>query len=361
MFSVGFANFTSLYIKTPTPPRLPSMPPPRIRTTFYPAIVVSVLQHRQSSHTRRPSHQPIPGSSAAPQQPRKHMSSQNSEPFQHRILIPSSKSNLVHGPPQLRIFVYRQPYYKNSTQDEPTPDISIKVDPVPVTVTPSIIAYPPSVSVEQQDAHKRDDTTVSHARSDITLVSSDTTEIRPSISIAGVTLQASEELTGVPPTTVSDPQSSLIVALPSTSSVIPTEPPPSVESTLVQPDPLSHPFGSLPSTSTTTRDPDHLLQRRHLFVYNKQGHRLVRPDVGGRPHWPRNGTNRQSARDARAPKLPIPILSLPIVAPASLPERLTEGVVFQASLNLVLWEVLPLLLEYRSDSRTFFTPHARPK
>ena len=82
---------------------------------------------------------------------------------------------------------------------------------------------------------------MSRARSDITLVSSDS-----------VTRQASEELTGVPPTTVSDPQSSLIVALPSTSSVIPTEPPPSVESTLVQLDPLSHPFGSLPSTSTTT-------------------------------------------------------------------------------------------------------------
>ena len=86
---------------------------------------------------------------------------------------------------------------------------------------------------------------MSRARSDITLVSSDS-----------VTRQASEELTGVPPTTVSDPQSSLIVALPSTSSVIPTEPPPSVESTLVQLDPLSHPFGSLPSTSTITRDPD---------------------------------------------------------------------------------------------------------
>jgi hypothetical protein len=101
------------------------------------------------------------------------------------------------------------------------------------------------------DAHKREDTTVSHTGSDITLVSSDVTEIPPSISITSVTLQTREELTGIPPTTVSGPQSSLVVALPLTSSVIPTEPPPTVESTVVQLDPLSHPFGSLPSTLAT--------------------------------------------------------------------------------------------------------------
>jgi len=179
---------------------------------------------------------------------------------------------------------------KIGRNDEPTPDIRVKVqssqtpaatlltgtfhhpqvDPVPVTVTPSIIIHPSSVSVERSEfsdtlqpiasdltffhflvSHKRQDTTVSQAGSDVTLVSSNATQIHPSISIASVTLQTSEELTGVPPTTVSDPQSSLIVALPSTSSVIPTSPPPSVESTVVQPDPLSHPFGSLPSTSTT--------------------------------------------------------------------------------------------------------------
>src|SRR6266851_1234678 len=34
--SVRFAIFTSIYIKAPMPPRMPSMLPPRIGTTFYP-------------------------------------------------------------------------------------------------------------------------------------------------------------------------------------------------------------------------------------------------------------------------------------------------------------------------------------
>jgi hypothetical protein len=249
----------------------------------------NMASHRSSHHPHSHPTQPIPGSSAAPQQAEEaHVISelpakefmQTFGPDLNRLV--SNLSTLVSLLSSQSSLSTANLTTKIRPNDEPTPDISIKVqssqtptvtlltgtfhqhpqvDPVPVTVTPSIIAHPPSVSVEQQrefsdslqlivsdltlfhslDAHKRDDTTVSRARSDITLVSSDS-----------VTRQASEELTGVPPTTVSDSQSSLIVALPSTSSVIPTEPPLSVESTLVQLGPLSHPFGSLPSTSTTT-------------------------------------------------------------------------------------------------------------
>jgi len=293
------------------------------RPSSYP--LCNIDGHHPHSAVPRPT-QPIPGSSAAPQQAEEaHIISELLALPGQESSSPSSKSNPVHGPPQATvpsIHEFMQTFgpdlnrlvsnlsmlvsllsdqsslssanltTKFGRNDEPTPDIGIKVqssqtptatlltgtfhqhpqvDPVPVTVTPSIIAHPPSVSVEQQgefsdtpqpiasdltffhflDAHQRQDTTVSQAGSDVTLVSSNATQIHPSISIASVTLQTSEGLTGVPPTTVSDPQSSLIVALPTTSSVIPTEPPPSVESTVVQLDPLSHPFGSLPSTLTT--------------------------------------------------------------------------------------------------------------
>jgi hypothetical protein len=173
--------------------------------------------------------------------------------------------------------------------DEPTPDIPINEigetsqtpativltgtfpqdpDPVPVTVTPSIVAYPPSVSVGQQgessdtpesiasdltlfhplDANQRQNLTPSHAGSDITPISSKATQIHNSIPSAGVTLQMSEGSTGIPHITVSDPQS-----LPPPSTVNPTEPPPSAsaELALVQPDQLSQPLGSLSSTVTT--------------------------------------------------------------------------------------------------------------
>ena len=288
-------------------------------------LLCDIDGHHPHSAVPRPT-QPIPGSSAAPQQAEEaHVISELRALPGQESSSPSSKSNPVHGPPQAMvssIHEFMQTFgpdlnrlvsslsmlvsllsdqsslstanltTKIGRNDEPTPDIRIKVqssqtptatlltgtfhqhhqvDTVPVTVTPSIIAHPPSVSVEQQGElsdtpqpiasdltffhflvpHKRQDTTVSQAGSDVTLVSSNATQIHPSISIASVTLQTSEELTGVPPTTVSDPQSSLIVALPTTSSVIPTEPPPSVESTVVQLDPLSHPFGSLPSTLTT--------------------------------------------------------------------------------------------------------------
>jgi hypothetical protein len=63
----------------------------------------------------------------------------------------------------------------------------------------------------------------------------------------------SEESTGVPHITVSDPQSSLIATLPPPGTVTPVEPPPSAsaESALVQPDQLSQPPGSQPSTVMT--------------------------------------------------------------------------------------------------------------
>jgi hypothetical protein len=95
----------------------------------------------------------------------------------------------------------------------------------------------------------RQDSTAPYARSDIAQVSSQPTQIHYSIPITGVTLQSSEESTGIPPATVSDPQSSLIVTVSPPSSVIL---PPSVESALVQPDHhLSHLPGPLSSALTT--------------------------------------------------------------------------------------------------------------
>src|SRR6266851_6557927 len=124
------------------------------------------------------------------------------------------------------------------------------------SVTYSIVAHPPTVSVEQHgafsntlkpgitsditlfhplDAHNRQDTTASHAGSDIALISSNGTQIPNSIPNTGVTLHTSDESTGVP-RTVSGPQLTAFTTPPPPSSVIPTEPPPSVESALVQPD-----------------------------------------------------------------------------------------------------------------------------
>ena len=138
-------------------------------------------------------------------------------------------------------------------------------------VTYSIVAHPSTVSVEQHgafsntlkpgitsditlfhplDAHNRQDTTASHAGSDITLISSNGTEIPNSIPNTGVALQPSDESTGVP-RTVSDPQLTPFTTSPPPSSVIPTEPPPSAESALVQPDHLSHPQGFPSSTLRT--------------------------------------------------------------------------------------------------------------
>ncbi|KAI0276762.1 hypothetical protein BGY98DRAFT_678534 [Russula aff. rugulosa BPL654] len=239
--------------------------------------------------------QPIPGSSAAPQQageahviselPAKEFMQTFGPDLNRLVSNLSTLVSLLSSQPSLSTANLTTKIRPN---DEPTPDISIKVDPVPVTVTPSIIAYPSSVSVEQQDAHKREDTTVSHARSDITLVSSDATEIPPSL-YRQCHHTSKRGLTGVPPTTVSDSQSSLIVALPSTSSVIPTEPPPLVESTLVQLDPLLHPFGSLPSTSTTAHS--HIASQVPAF----------RLDVPLLQHWRLRFAREHETRDPNAP------------------------------------------------------------
>ncbi|KAI0274299.1 hypothetical protein BGY98DRAFT_994648, partial [Russula aff. rugulosa BPL654] len=86
MFSVVFANFTSLYIKTPSPPRLPSMPPPRIRTTFYPGHRrIRSANSPSITHTRPSLIPPSPFLVVVPlhNKPRKHMSSQN---FQRKNL-----------------------------------------------------------------------------------------------------------------------------------------------------------------------------------------------------------------------------------------------------------------------------------
>ncbi len=176
----------------------------------------------------------------------------------------------------------------NTVHNESTPDIPINdigetstvtlftspnPDPLPITVTSFTVPHPPSVSVEQQgdfsdtpqpitsnlmliyplDRNEQQDVTAPHAGSDITQISSTANQISQSISNIGVTVQRSEESTGVPLTTVSDPQSSVIVMLPRPppSSVILTELASSVESALVQPDHLSHPLGPPSSTPTT--------------------------------------------------------------------------------------------------------------
>ena len=117
---------------------------------------------------------------------------------------------------------------------------------VPIIVNPPIVVHLPSISVEQQgefsnppqpipsdltllhhlDAHEQQDTTASRAGSDITLVSSNATQIHDSIPI---------------------------VMLPPTSSGIPMEHPPSVELAVVQPNHLLGPLGSPSSTPMTTK------------------------------------------------------------------------------------------------------------
>jgi hypothetical protein len=162
------------------------------------------------------------------------------------------------------------------------------------SVTYSIVAHPPTVSVEQHgafsntlkpgitsditlfhplDAHNRQDTTASHAGSDIALISSNGTQIPNSIPNTGVTLQTS---TGVH-RAVSDPQLTPFTTLPPPSSVIPTEPPPSVESALVQPDHLSHPQG-FPSSTLTTVNPQITPQDASVFVTRSID------DLGSREH-----------------------------------------------------------------------------
>ena len=101
------------------------------------------------------------------------------------------------------------------------------------------------------DSNTRQDSTAPHARSDITQVSSEPTRIHNYIPNTSVTLQASKESTGVPPTTVSDPQSHPVVMPSPPSGVIPAGLPLSIESAHVQPNHLSRPLGSLPSTLTT--------------------------------------------------------------------------------------------------------------
>jgi hypothetical protein len=176
----------------------------------------------------------------------------------------------------------------NIVHNESTPDIPINdigetstvtlftspnPDPLPITVTSFTVPHPPSVFVEQQgdfsdnsqpitsnlmliyplDREEQLDITASHDASEIAQISSTSNQISRPISNIGVTVQTSDESTGVPLTTVSDPQSSVIVMLPSPppSSVILAELASSVESALVQPDHLSHPLGPPSSTLTT--------------------------------------------------------------------------------------------------------------
>jgi hypothetical protein len=142
-------------------------------------------------------------------------------------------------------------------------------DPVPVTVDPSTVPHPASVSVEQGefsdatqpitldhtlfhplDLNMHQDIAPYYATQDITQISSTAYQNPRSIPNTGPTVQRSEESSGVPPTTASDPQ--FPIMMPSTpSGVSSTEHPPSVESALIQPGHLLHPLGSPPSIQTS--------------------------------------------------------------------------------------------------------------
>jgi len=183
---------------------------------------------RQSSYplctidTHRPT-QPIPGSSAAPQQAEANdiglPSSAHHCPLPQRSPSPSSATDSVHIAPQVTSDTTPSVHESVPTVNlDLNPDISMEdthllidemgeyaqtssatllthshPEPVPATVTSSIVAHPPTVSVEQHgafsntlkpgitsnitlfhplDAHNRQDTTASHARSDIALISS---------------------------------------------------------------------------------------------------------------------------------------------------------------------------------------------
>ena len=143
-------------------------------------------------------------------------------------------------------------------QSSQTPSMTLlthsRPDPSPVTVTPSTVPHPPSVSVEQQgdssdtprlitselmsfyplDRNEQQDVTAPHAGSDITQISSTANQISQPIRNTAPAVQRREESTGVPPTTISDPQSSPIVMLSPPSSVNLTELASSVELALIQ-------------------------------------------------------------------------------------------------------------------------------
>jgi len=120
------------------------------------------------------------------------------------------------------------------------------------------------------DSNTRQDSTAPHARSDITQVSSEPTRIHNYIPNTSVTLQASKESTGVPPTTVSDPQSHPVVMPSPPSGVIPAGLPLSIESAHVQPNHLSRPLG----VRRSTQSPMPCTDLHHLFTYKIQGLRF---------------------------------------------------------------------------------------
>jgi hypothetical protein len=143
----------------------------------YPLCSMASHGHHPHSPVPHPT-QPIPGSSAAPQQAEEaHVISelpaqefvQTFGPDLNRLV--SNLETLVSLLSSQSSLSTANLTTKIRPNDEPTPDICIKVqssqtpivtlltgtfhqhpqvDPVPVTVTPSIIAHPPSVSVEQQ-------------------------------------------------------------------------------------------------------------------------------------------------------------------------------------------------------------------
>jgi hypothetical protein len=149
-----------------------------------------------------------------------------------RQRLPISHPNHRCLPPTLRQVLYAKASRQetipiNETgESSQTPSVTLLThshpDPSPVTVTPSTIPHPPSVSVEQQgdssdtprlitselmsfyplDRNERQDVTAPHAGLDITQISSTANQISQSIRHTAPAFQRREESTGVPPTTI---------------------------------------------------------------------------------------------------------------------------------------------------------------
>jgi hypothetical protein len=142
--------------------------------------------------------------------------------------------------------------------------------PLPVSVTPSNVPHPPSVSVQQLGdflnilsltssaltlfhslaSHAPQDIAAPYVALDITEISSSTHHMPQSIPNISATPQASDGEATVLPTIVSDSDSLPIMMSAPRGSLIPSVPPSSMESALVHPDHVSRPLGPTPLTFT---------------------------------------------------------------------------------------------------------------
>jgi hypothetical protein len=210
---------------------------------------------------------------------------------------------------------------KIGRNDEPTPDppttsfltgtFPQHSDPVLVTVTPSTVAHPPSVSVEQQGEFSKTPPTYYLEPYVVHSLDPDPNK-RQEYNRVTCRIRHHSRLVHDHPSSLfypkhqchptnkreidRRPQLTLIATLQPPNSVIPTEPSPSVESAPVQPDHLSRPLGSPSSTLTTAHS--HNAPQVPSVLDVRVGHETERivgtpklpiPSLHGcrRPHCPR--------------------------------------------------------------------------